>query len=376
MNTEIKSLTGIRGIAAMWVVILHYRHAISHDKESFIIKLITNGFVAVDIFFLLSAFVMCLAYSDEFIKRISIPSYRVFLKKRFARIYPAYFFWMFLSLLIFEFLRFQFDYAKLLTNLLLIQNLFNKVEISFIFWSLCAEWILYMIFPFLYFFLQKNKHSYVRVFLILFCLAAIYILPSIGNYIIDLDKGVIIMYQKEDISVIIGLNSIARCFFSYVIGINLFLLIKDYNPISYFLTRVLKYIAILGIFVSSFWGKSAETYVLILICSIILISILYLEKEKVGFILSSKFIYFLGQISYSIYLSHMFILTFLSHVVRKLFPLEYDKSLQLCPVILSLILLIPVSYLSYRFIELKIGSALKSKLLVSREFEKKLRHYV
>lgn len=112
MSKEIKSLTSVRGLAALWVVLLHYRHAINYNKDWYIIKFVTNGFIAVDIFFLLSAFVMCLAYSEVFKKKISIySSYETFIKKRFVRIYPAYFFWIFMFLS-FEFIKLDFNTLK------------------------------------------------------------------------------------------------------------------------------------------------------------------------------------------------------------------------------------------------------------------------
>ncbi|GAL84052.1 acyltransferase [Sporocytophaga myxococcoides] len=364
MDKELKSLTGIRGIAALWVVLLHYIEPLNIGNDLYISKLFSNGIIAVDMFFLLSSFVMCLAYSDEFKETISIHSYNSFIKKRFARIYPAYFFWVFMFLS-FEFIKLDFNYTKILVNLLLIQNLFNDSVIAGIFWSLSSEWILYIVFPFLYFILHKTRVRYINLLLILTCLVGLYSLPSINNYFIDFNKGLYSAPPDGFIGVVTGFNSIIRCFFSYVIGINLFLLIKNYNPITFTWVRLLKYFIILGMFVIFYFGRSAETYVLLIISSIILISSIYLSNKEVDSFFASKIVYFLGKISYSIYLCHMFILVLISVLFKKLFTFQDYPNIQSFLVLVSLTLLIPVSYLSYKFLEIKAGAFLKSKLSIN-----------
>jgi len=375
MDKELKSLTGIRGVAALWVVLLHYFELIQLNKDLYITKLFSNGIVAVDIFFLLSSFVMCLAYSEEFKETISTHSYKSFIKKRFARIYPAYFFWVFMFLC-FEFIKLDFNYAKILVNLLLIQNLFNDSVIAGIFWSLSSEWLIYLVFPFLYFILHKTRVSYINILLILICLVGLFVLPSINNYFIDFNKGLYSTPPNGFIGVVMGFNSILRCLFSYVIGINLYLLIKDYNPATFTRIRFLKYFIIIVMFAISYFGKSVETYVLLLISSIILISTLYLSNKKVDAFFASKIVYFLGKISYSIYLCHMFILVFISVLVKKFFSFQDYPNIQSFLMLGSLTLLIPISYLSYKFLEIKGGSFLKSKLFFNPSKEKNVEKHL
>jgi peptidoglycan/LPS O-acetylase OafA/YrhL len=362
MSKEIKSLTGIRGIAALWVVLLHYVETLNLNKDLYFGKFCSIGIIAVDMFFLLSALVMCLAYSEVFKDKISMSSYVVFMKKRFVRIYPAYFLWVFMFLGL-GFLKLEFQVEKIIVNLLLIQNFFSNSTIAGVFWSLSSEWILYLVFPFLYYILQKNENNYIKIGLIIACAIGLYVLPVINNYFIDYHKGFYVAPPSGFIGVVTGFNSIIRCFCSYVIGINIFLLIKDYNTVNYSLGSFLKYCSIIGIFIIAYFGKSAETYVLTLICSILLISVLYIDRKKGDSFFASKAVYFLGQISYSIYLCHMFILFFTSILIKKLFPVQFDL-LQPYLVLGSLVLLIPVSYLSYKLIEIKAGEWLKSKLLV------------
>ncbi len=81
------ALTGVRFIAAIGVVFYHFAEPIAAAHQPFA-NLISYGYSAVDLFFLLSGFVLCYSYlSDEGSMRGST---RSFYAARFARIYPAY----------------------------------------------------------------------------------------------------------------------------------------------------------------------------------------------------------------------------------------------------------------------------------------------
>jgi peptidoglycan/LPS O-acetylase OafA/YrhL len=81
MNREIRSLTGIRGVAALWVVTCHW----SGDELSGIAKDIAqHGYAAVDLFMILSGFVLAMAYVPR------ETGYRYFVWQRSCRLYPLY----------------------------------------------------------------------------------------------------------------------------------------------------------------------------------------------------------------------------------------------------------------------------------------------
>lgn len=61
VKREIKALTGLRGAAALIVVAYHYLQSdIAHPGP------IRCGYLAVDLFFILSGFVMALNYGERF----------------------------------------------------------------------------------------------------------------------------------------------------------------------------------------------------------------------------------------------------------------------------------------------------------------------
>jgi peptidoglycan/LPS O-acetylase OafA/YrhL len=87
---QLASLTPLRGIAALWVVIFHfcwYFPAIHPERYT---GAVYKGYLAVDMFFVLSGFVITHVYKEGFAQRITGERYRDFLKARVARIYPLH----------------------------------------------------------------------------------------------------------------------------------------------------------------------------------------------------------------------------------------------------------------------------------------------
>jgi peptidoglycan/LPS O-acetylase OafA/YrhL len=85
---EIKSLTGIRGVAACFVVIYHYLALGSGSGLTGTV--IKHGYLAVDLFFVLSGTVMALTYGQDFRERFKVGTFARFLTRRLARVYPLY----------------------------------------------------------------------------------------------------------------------------------------------------------------------------------------------------------------------------------------------------------------------------------------------
>jgi len=84
---EIKALTSLRGIAAMVVVMQHFSTTAQRHAAVNIPSLVPHGYMAVDLFFVLSGFIMAYTYHADFALRgnLAMPS---FLLKRAARILP------------------------------------------------------------------------------------------------------------------------------------------------------------------------------------------------------------------------------------------------------------------------------------------------
>ncbi|HEX4408570.1 MAG TPA: acyltransferase [Xanthobacteraceae bacterium] len=89
-NGQLPSLTPLRGIAALWVVIYHYTTQCFPDLDvTAHTAFIHKGYLAVDMFFMLSGFVMTHVYCRAFNESVT-KHYGSFLMARVARIYPLH----------------------------------------------------------------------------------------------------------------------------------------------------------------------------------------------------------------------------------------------------------------------------------------------
>ncbi len=89
-KSDIRSLTGLRGLAACWVIAYH-----AHEHEQArgpLAIMLHHGYLAVDVFFVLSGFVMALSYQGLFSRGITARACLTFALRRVARVYPLYIF--------------------------------------------------------------------------------------------------------------------------------------------------------------------------------------------------------------------------------------------------------------------------------------------
>ena len=61
---ELRALTGVRGVAAWFVVFYHIRQSLPWIPDA-LLDVIAKGYLAVDFFFLLSGFVIWLSWVDR-----------------------------------------------------------------------------------------------------------------------------------------------------------------------------------------------------------------------------------------------------------------------------------------------------------------------
>ena len=90
MAAEIRALTGVRGVAALVIVVYHFGKFRLDPSSRITVWSVPDGYLSFDMFFMLSGFVMGYVYRDAFLSE-PWKNYRTFLIKRIARLYPAYF---------------------------------------------------------------------------------------------------------------------------------------------------------------------------------------------------------------------------------------------------------------------------------------------
>jgi len=87
------SLTGIRGLAALWVLLLHAYVLAAKPPELWrpLAWVMNMGGTGVDIFFTLSAFLLSIPFAEATRRNEQRPDLRLYAKRRFFRIFPAYY---------------------------------------------------------------------------------------------------------------------------------------------------------------------------------------------------------------------------------------------------------------------------------------------
>ncbi len=163
---RVEQLTFTRFLAAISIVVFHYGGNIFPFNIKFIHLLFKQANMGVSYFFILSGFVMVIAYKDK----VKI-EYGDYIKRRFARIYPVYGLAILILLAYWLALKKPIDYKGLFLNLTLLQSWIPGYALSFngTGWSLAVEMFFYFTFPFLFNYIYRRytlKKLVIPIFLI------------------------------------------------------------------------------------------------------------------------------------------------------------------------------------------------------------------
>lgn len=160
---EIKALTGLRIIAALWVVLFHFRPMLADVSPEFrenLAPVLNCGAQGVDLFFILSGFVLTWNYLDRMGGEWSTRATVHFLWLRLARVWPVYLLTMHLAALI-VILSLHVGHVPLpevrdltaisyVRQVLLVQlwfePFFDNTSWDGPAWSISAEWLAYLLF--------------------------------------------------------------------------------------------------------------------------------------------------------------------------------------------------------------------------------------
>ena len=149
---ELPSLTPLRGIAAMAVLLYHSSFLAYHFGGGAPPGICRRGYLAVDLFFFLSGFVLTHVYGSRLAANRDWAAIGRFLWARFCRIYPAALFTT--AVYILKHLIGQFDMpagisfkTQLIAALFLFQvPWLDNIVINGPSWSISAEWYSYLFF--------------------------------------------------------------------------------------------------------------------------------------------------------------------------------------------------------------------------------------
>lgn len=157
MNTypsDIKPLTGLRFIAAFWLLLYFFwgRLGIGNRDE---LALIEKGGMGVDLFFILSGFILAHVYGPQVENKTF--HWRSFLWARLARVYPLHIacflmmvgLWLIALKMGADIQEHAFDVTQIPAHLALVQawGTVKSDGWNFPSWSISAEWFAYLTFP-------------------------------------------------------------------------------------------------------------------------------------------------------------------------------------------------------------------------------------
>jgi peptidoglycan/LPS O-acetylase OafA/YrhL len=165
---ELRGLTGLRIVAAAWVVLFHFHFTPMPgvaDVVGALGPLITTGALGVDLFFVLSGFVIAHTYLDRLGPTLRVGPTARFVWARACRIWPAYVLvfnlfgiWLVARLVLgndgdiaFQAVQPQVDLGQWAAQMFMVQlwdqPFFDGASWVGPTWSISAEWLAYLLFP-------------------------------------------------------------------------------------------------------------------------------------------------------------------------------------------------------------------------------------
>jgi peptidoglycan/LPS O-acetylase OafA/YrhL len=300
----LSNLTPLRGIAALWVVVFHFSEIVAKFVSTDRSLLLTKGYLMVDLFFIMSGFIIYHVYQQSFQSAFTGKNFRQFIVARFARVYPLHFVTLLLSIAI---LVPMFGWDPLFnnpraipTNLLLIHSfgihkLFNWNVPS---WSISAEWWAYMVFPFLSLFIYRKKGMAIALLALFAVLAYLSIMfwipranifdpthPHRQNLDVTFDYG----FLRGLAGFILGM----LLYYAYEVGLFWKIFQKDISAI----------IVMFGSILCMHFGWN-DGFDIIFFAA--LVFAFALNNGRLHNMCNSRIAQYLGKISYSIYLMQLF----------------------------------------------------------------------
>ena len=341
-NFEVE-INGLRGIAIALVVLFHFE-----------IYPFSGGFVGVDIFFVISGYLIGKIIEK---KPITFINYKEYLLNRIRRIFPGLLVLILISFFFFAFLlspeHFISFSKSVIYNLLLLPNLYfwtqsNYFDISSYFkpllhtWSLGVEYHFYIIWPLIVWFISSlfKRLLFKNLFLVCFIIISI----SLNYYVISFGPVFEnkLLYGKYVSDTIFFLSPfrIFEFAFGYILSIN------KKRIKSLLFNEILFLLGIILIFYSAVvFDKNTLFPGLNSIIPTLGAVFLIFSKNSYSsnLILKNKIINFLGTISFSLYLYHWPVLIYYKYY--KYFEISLLEK------IICIFVSILCGYLSFYYVE-------------------------
>ncbi len=345
-NTQLDALTGMRGIAAWFVVLYHIRAAFPESVPHWIVATLSKGYLAVDLFFVLSGFVMWLTYGDKF-QKDGLAAAPQFLWRRIARIYPLHFLIILATMAYATALAsagkpygVQYPFEELPLHFLLIQNwwLTDVLTWNDPSWSISAELAAYILLPFVAVTFFRKDWSPAASIAGAIALALVLHIWFLAHGEATIGKHIV-------------WNGLPRCFAGFFAGVFMAMIwrARPSGPTTFVALSVS--LSAFGMFVM---GLAPETLAMPLAFTA-LVYFLAATSSAPRNPLCGRIVLHLGDVSYSTYLGH-----FLLWIVFKRVFVDDPKNVPLPLIGLYLLSVYLSSILLYRLVEAPGRSLLQS----------------
>ena len=363
---HLPALTPLRGIAALWVVLFHFCWRFPNVQPNDY-GVVREGYLAVDMFFVLSGFVISHVYKDSFAKQCTVSGYADFLKARIARIYPLHLVMLvvFLAAVALDRaanslaggsiapvpLTGERSVAGLFANLAMLQGVWARgLSWNNPAWSISLEFIAYLLFPLLFPWLWRARMRG-KAMAGLFAFAAL---------------AGLAWHTGDDLNQWNGLPAILRCLPEFLVGV---LIYSIYDQGLF--ARLLASDLALGLALAAVCllvHSAASDLGIVLLFPVLILAAVRNEGRLHG-LLNAAPLRWLGDISYSLYLVHWFVLCALLEMVRWLPGLTL-RQLPATASLLTALSLIVVSMalatITHRLIEVRGRRWLRQRLVVGQ----------
>ena len=353
----VPALTGLRGIAAWWVVVYHFSDPIIDVIPAWLLAIVRHGYISVDLFFILSGYVIYLTSGQSFRVLSRGVVYR-FLLNRLIRIYPLHFvimlaylvnplaLWLFSSSGVGDG---RYDWEYFVASMFLVQNWggFDELQWNMPAWSISAEFAAYIFCPILAAAtISWLSNNFWKLVLLIVCLVT-----SFGY--VFFSSGATSIGEK------ITSLGLFRCVVEFWVGLCLGVM-GGHGFKGIRNNKALGSVSIVCLIMIPLFlvGYGISDYWLVPIAFTLLIYILSKGDAIFSVLLSSKWIHYLGLISYSTYLVHFLIKDWVKFL---------NNSIGVYQFLLYILLCFLASVALYNYVEEPARRMLRQRLVLEKK---------
>lgn len=324
---QILPLTSMRFFAALWVIIFSFWDHLGLSEKP---GVVLAGHLGVDLFFILSGFILCHVYLEDYgTKRFN---YKTFLTSRVARIFPLHFVTLWLTIFLgigalvagYRVDSHALDWASLPANLFMVHawGLAPNAAFNHPSWSISAEWFAYLSFPVFASIAWSLRMRPILAFLSGIC----------GLFVF---YGVFVLSTGKDLSHMTIHWGALRIVPSFFYGAMLFIVYRAGAVDNKILALLGFGVSLVSIVITAQYQLPSA--LIIAAMGFLILSMAGIDKEGKG-ILSSRPLVYLGEISFAAYMIYVPFKWVYLKGLNKLFGISEDQ-LPLWAFLLGLVLI-------------------------------------